>query len=115
MNDAAPLWELEERFWLGKEAHYGPHLHCDATMVFGAPVGILAGDAIIEAMNREPRWTAVKMDEQLVTRPADNIAILAYRAKATRGDAEYRCYCSSTYYRERRNWRLIQHQQTPIG
>jgi hypothetical protein len=110
------FWELEKRFWVGGEEHYGPNLHCDAAMVFTAPVGILSGEAIVEAMNREPRWSSVTMDERLLTRPAENLVTLAYRATAARGDAEScRFYCSSTYYRERKTWRLIQHQQTQIG
>jgi len=44
----------------------------------------------------------------------DSTAIVAYRAKARRGDMDYDALLNSTYVRENGAWRLALHQQTPV-
>lgn len=50
-----------------------------------------------------------------VLQPADDIAILTYRARADRGEDErYRALVSSGYVRRGGEWKMAFHQQTPL-
>lgn len=56
------------------------------------------------------------MEERVLGRSGDSVAVLAYRAEARRAeDGPYRAYCTSTYVRSGDGWKLVQHQQTPIA
>jgi len=110
------IWESERRLWLEGSEAYDELLHPRCIMVFADPVGVLKGDAISESLKGVPRWTEVEMAEQSSSGDEGNVVVIAYRAKARRGDAApYDAYCSSTYIRNHESWRIIQHQQTPIG
>lgn len=108
------LWELERRFWLGGVETYETHMDPQCLMAFPAPAGLLAGPAIVEALRQAPRWAQVELSDQRLARPAPDMAVLAYRARGSRGDGDvYQAYCTSTYRRAGGTWRLAQHQQTP--
>lgn len=109
------LWASEEAFWTGGEEHFRRALAADCVMAFPAPVGILTGEGILESLRHAPRWSSVAMQERHATRPAPDLAVLAYLVKSRRGDtAPYRAYCTSTYRRASEGWLLVQHQQTPL-
>ncbi|HEX2256307.1 MAG TPA: nuclear transport factor 2 family protein [Afifellaceae bacterium] len=109
------LWALEEEFWTGGEKHFRRALAPDCVMAFPAPVGILAGEAIVESLRHAPRWSSIAMRERHTAQPSPDLAVLAYLAEAKRGEAApYRGYCTSTYRRTPKGWRLVQHQQTPV-
>lgn len=112
MNETNLLWDLERRFWLAGSEHYRQVMDPACVMVF--PMGVLAGDEILPSLESAPRWAEVEMAERRLSRPADELAVLAYRASGRReGAAAYEAWCSSTYRRQGSGWRLIQHQQTP--
>jgi hypothetical protein len=109
------IWKLEQDLWTGGAARFSAELDDGCLVALPPPVGILAGrPAIVESIAGAPRWTSVAMTEREMARPDDGLVVLAYRAEAHRGDDVYRAYCSSSYHRGARGWRLVQHQQTPI-
>ncbi|ACP25783.1 hypothetical protein NGR_c20200 [Sinorhizobium fredii NGR234] len=113
--DDREAWDRERRLWLEGAGVYQQLLDDECLMAF-APVGILSGAEIIRALDGAPRWLDVEMTEQRSARPNDSVLVLAYRADARRDpDVSYAAYCTSTYARTGEDWRLIQHQQTPIA
>jgi len=114
MDEEHDLWGLERSLWLGGPEVYERAL--DPACLAALPgVGLLTAAAAILASVREaPRWDSVDMEERHLARPADDFAVLAYRARAQRADADpYDVWCTSTYRRVGAAWRLVQHQQTP--
>ena len=108
------IWQVERQLWLEGVEAYRAHMAESCIMVFG-PMGILQRAAILESREQAPRWTAVEMTEQQTAEPAPDCRVIAYRAEARRDDARpYLAYCSSTYVRRDGDWRLVQHQQTPV-
>jgi hypothetical protein len=113
--DFDELWDAERRFWLDGPDFYDENMAADALMVFPPPVGILRGEAIIAGLRQGPRWSSIEMTETAQTALADTV-VLAYRARGQRdGAAPYIASCSSTYVRDGGGWKLLAHQQTPVG
>ena len=114
--DDARLWQRERDFWLSPAADHAAGLSPHCLMAFAPPTGILRGrEAVLDSLRAAPRWTAVEFEQCTLERADPDTAVLAYRALGSRpGAPAYCAYCSSTYRRDGRDWRLIQHQQTPI-
>lgn len=113
-NDEA--WRLEAQFWTGDLDACAGMVDPGAVMAFPAPVGVLAGRAIVDSLKGAPRWLAVEMTERLVGHPGDDVLVLGYRARGRReGQPDYLAYCTSTWRRDGAGWKLAQHQQTPIA
>ncbi|MEZ0000918.1 hypothetical protein ABIA18_002715 [Sinorhizobium fredii] len=113
--DDREAWKRERRLWLEGAGVYQQLLDDECLMAF-APVDIIGGVEIIRALDGAPRWLDVAMTEQRSARPNNSVLVLAYRADAQREtNVSYTAYCTSTYARTGEDWRLIQHQQTPIG
>jgi hypothetical protein len=84
-------------------------------MIFPYPAGILQGEAGVAGMAAAPRWRTVRMDDRVCSRKG-SVAVLAYRVSAERAeDPIYRALCASTYLDDGGDWRLVSHQQTPVG
>ncbi|WP_363797390.1 nuclear transport factor 2 family protein [Lysobacter firmicutimachus] len=115
--DDVQLWQRERDFWLSPAADNAAGLSPHCLMAFAPPTGILRGrEAVLAGLRAAPRWAAVELEQRTLERAGPDIAVLAYRALASRpGEPPYRAYCSSTYRRDGRDWSLIQHQQTPIA
>lgn len=113
--DDARIWQFEESLWTGDPAHYGESIDGEALMVVPAPPFILKGADAAEAMAQTPRWDSVELSERQVMRPQEGLIVIAYKARATRGDADgYEAHCTSTYRRlGHEDWTVVQHQQTP--
>lgn len=112
------LLAMEERFWRGGVEHYRQELASDALMVFPPPAGVLDQAATLASLEQAPRWRTVRFSAVHVARPAANVAVLVYEARAEREDgaAPYRAQCSSVYACDAANgWRLVLHQQTPLA
>ncbi len=111
--DFAPLWEMEESFWLDGPDFYERSMAPDPRMVFPAPAGILAGEEILEGLRQAPRWKSVGFQDRTETIFGDTV-VIAYRATGERdGEAPYIALCSTTYVRDDGKWALLAHQQTP--
>jgi len=110
--DDADAWRTEERFWLEGPSVYEEQLDAACLMVFPG-FGVMRSAEILDSLKSAPRWMAVTMTDRVLARPGAGILVLGYRAEGRReGQEPYRCYCTSTYRREARSWKLIQHQQT---
>lgn len=109
------LWTAERRFWLDGSEFYVERMAPEARMIFPPPAGILKSEAILAGLKQGPRWQYVDMDERSETASGDTV-VLAYRAKGRRPGAEpYVALCSSTYVKRGAAWKLLFHQQTPVG
>jgi hypothetical protein len=82
-------WTGEELFWTGGEEHYSKMLDDECIMVFPAPAGIIAGPDIAHSLGNAPRWSAVEMTNKHVRRSSPDVLVLAYKAEATRKDADF--------------------------
>jgi len=114
---ADDLWSQEQDFWTGDAAYYGEHLATPSVMVFPPPTGVLNRAKAIDAIRNAPRWKNVSLGTRRLLRPTEHTAVLAYAVAADRGDASssYKAMCSSTYVRLSGQWKLVLHQQTPVG
>ena len=55
------------------------------------------------------------MSDQRLARSGDSIAMVGYRGAGTRIDgSRYEAWCTTTYRAAGDDWRVIQHQQTPV-
>lgn len=112
-EDAATLWDLEERFWTGGADSARRMTARGAVFVFRYPAGILQGDAIWREKDVAQRWRSVEMSERYLTREGE-IAALAYRVSGERaGEPIHEAVCTSTYLRDDGKWLRLTHQQTP--
>ena len=111
------LMALERAFWLGGAEVYEKDLAPQSLMVFPAPAGVLDRRKTIEAVAQAPRWKSAALSSTHVISPLPEVAILAYRVTADRGDGQpaYAALCSSTYVRVDGRWKLALHQQTPAA
>ncbi|MEO8531309.1 MAG: nuclear transport factor 2 family protein [Deltaproteobacteria bacterium] len=113
--DTSTFIDLERAFWLQGEAFFKDNLDPEAIMVFPDPVGVMHGDAIARSLKDAPRWDDVEID-LIQNRIGENVAVLAYRASALRGnEPPYAALCGSVYERRDDQWVLCFHQQTPAA
>jgi hypothetical protein len=114
------LVELERESWealttAGAAAPFYERLLADDIAML-LPGGMVIDDrqAVIESMSGAP-WDEYEMvDDAHVLPLGDWAAVVHYRAKARRADHRYEALFASTYVRERGEWKLAAHQQTPV-
>ncbi|CAM3025496.1 protein of unknown function [Paracoccus aminovorans] len=110
---ADELWREERDFWLAGAAETARKLDEACLMAF-APAGILTRRRAVESLASAPRWQEVTMSDR-ASIETDELCVLAYRATARRAGAEtYRALCTTTWIRRDGDWRIVQHQQTPL-
>ncbi|MBD9529035.1 nuclear transport factor 2 family protein [Paracoccus sp. PAR01] len=110
---ADELWREERDFWLAGSAEAARKLDDGCLMVF-APAGILTRRKVVENLGASPRWQEVTISDR-ASIETDELCVLAYRATARRAGAEtYRALCTTTWIRRDGDWRIVQHQQTPV-
>jgi hypothetical protein len=105
--------------WKNASGHKAPTVRVHATakgavFVLPLPAGILQGDALWREKDVAQRWRSVEMSERYLSRQND-IAVLAYRVSAERGDEPiYEALCTSIYLNDDGKWLRLAHQQTPV-
>lgn len=114
MINEAEIWEMEQNFWLADAAYFTQKLAEGCIMVFPQPAEILVGAAIVQWLKGAPRWDTVDMTDRKWTHDEVGAVTIAYKAKADRQGKPYSALCSSTYVGQNGNWKLMQHQQTPL-
>lgn len=108
------LWTEERDFWLAGAAEAARKLDDGCLMAF-APSGILTRRKVVESLSDAPRWQEVGFADRASIQ-TDEVCVLAYRATARRAGAEtYRALCTTTWIRRDGDWRILQHQQTPVS
>jgi Domain of unknown function (DUF4440) len=121
-DPADQLIELERRAWTalsssGEDARafYDAVLAPEVLMLF--PGGLVIDDrATVVASMLQADWSRFRLLDERVVVLSSTSAVLAYRVVATRGDGSpYEALLSSTYRKIDSSWRLVMHQQTPVG
>jgi hypothetical protein len=91
------LFAIEEGFWTGGE-DYG-RTHSD-------------GDCPAELSER---WRNIETEDRAFLRPLEDLAMIAYQARATRASGQpYSAKVSTGYVRRGDIWKLAFHSQTPL-
>lgn len=115
MADEDDLWRAEERFWTEGAESARAMTAKGAVFVLPYPQGILHGDSAWQEGRAAQRWRSVVFSERHFRQDGD-VAVLAYRASAERGDAPiYEALCTSTYLQDDGTWLRIAHQETPVS
>jgi hypothetical protein len=110
------LWGLTERFWLAPAAERRALVDPGALLVLGGHPSFLAGEDLDANLGKEVPWTRVALDERRVVQPDPSLAILGYQVAADgEGIARYTALCTTSWRRDGRQWRLVQHQQARSG
>lgn len=95
-----------------------PFLSADCIMIFpGAPDLVSATSSpplhdILTKQEMKP-WESYRMKDVHVIPLGAEAAIISYKVRAERDDAEYRAMVSSVWRDVGDGWRLVMHQQTP--
>ncbi|WP_158965135.1 DUF4440 domain-containing protein [Chachezhania sediminis] len=112
--DCDDFWDIEEALWKGGSGRFKDRLAKGAVMVFPAPLGILSGEALHNAIAKNASWRTVKFKNQSVAHDGET-CVLAYKAEGKLdGLPAYRALCSSTYVSDGPKWNLLSHHQTPV-
>ena len=111
------LLDIERKLWTGGPEEYHRHLDQDCLIAFSDDMaGVSTRDQIASSAADSPRWRDLDLDPRGLIRPSDDVALLTYRASARRGEGErYEALVSSCYMRRDGDWRMVFHQQTPLG
>jgi hypothetical protein len=85
-------------------------------VAFTKMAGVSDREAVAGTVTDAQRWRNVRLEVEGVLQPTDAVAILTYRASATSpNDEPYRALVSSGYVKRGGDWKLMFHQQTPLG
>ena len=109
------LLALEERFWVadGRTKLLRERLAGDAVFVY--PEGVLDDAEIIDSLEEESPWTAVRIEGCDLVHLRDSAAVLTYRAEASGDGRSSSVYAASVWIEDDDGvWRLAFHQETPI-
>ena len=86
----------------------------DALMVLPRPPYVFARGEAVDAVSNTPKWDSVDFSNRQVMRPQEGLIVIAYRARASKGDEAYEAHCTTTLRRlAHGEWQVVQHQQTP--
>ena len=120
MTPTTDLIDLERSAWEALStsgdaaaSFYGEHLARDVLMLLPGGMVIDDREQVIQSMNGDP-WESFELEDERVVPLGEDGAIVAYRARAKRGDMDYEALFNSTWVREDGDWRLAVHQQTPV-
>lgn len=106
------VWRYEESLWTGDADHYRESIDPDCVMVLPEEPFAMSGTQAIEAVAHTPRWSSAELSQRSLSRLANDLIAISYRAHAMRGDEGYTAWCSSTYHKGDEGWRVVQHSQT---
>lgn len=108
------IWSFEESLWTEGRENYQEKVDDQVVMVLPQPPYVFTGQEAKDAVSNTPVWEQVELSERQVMRPQEGLIVIAYRAKASKGDESYEAHCTSTLRRIAHDeWTVIQHQQTP--
>ena len=109
------LISMEKRLWSGGQSEYRNALDNDCLVAFTEMAGISSRDEIASQASAS-RWSDVDIDVDGLLRPTDDVAILTYHVHAVREkNVPYDAVVSSGYVRRDGAWKMMFHQQTPLG
>jgi len=108
------LVAMEQKLWSGGQAEYRNTLDSDCLVAFTETAGVSSRDAIASQAQAR-RWSDVDIDVDGLLQPTDDVAILTYHVHALREKTPYDAVVSSGYVRRDGAWKMMFHQQTPLG
>ena len=113
------LFAIEDGFWTRGQDHFLEHLDQDCLLAFpqmGEMHGVKSREEIAAtAATNEGRWRDLRVASRHLHQPAEDIALISYRADVVRGDGEpYSALVSSAYARRADGWKLTFHQHSPV-
>lgn len=110
------LLSLDRKLWSGTASEYRDTLDDECLVAFTRMAGVSSKEQVAENVGESPGWKDLNLDAADLLRPTDDVAMLTYRASATRGDGErYQAQVSSGYVLRNGAWKLMFHQHTPLG
>lgn len=112
--DRKALLTIERELWTGGPEAYHRHVADECLVAFTEMAGTWTREQVVASVEEGPRWRDLEMDVQGWIEPAEDIVLVTYRARATRGDDHYHALVSSGYVRRDDAWKLAFHQQTPL-
>ena len=92
---------------------YRRHLADDALVI--VPGHVLDRSSTIDAMEASPGWDEYSIDGSRLLEVDEQAAVISYTFKGRRGDDRYAAILTSLYAKRGEDWRLVLHQQTPLG
>ncbi len=111
--------ELERAAWQalateGAAAGFFAEVLADDVLIL-MPGGMVIDDrdAVVASMGGPP-WSSFELSDERIVSPTDDCTVVAYRARARRGDHDYEALIASTYARHDGAWKLAVHQHTPV-
>jgi hypothetical protein len=110
------LLDLERKLWFGTVADYRRTLDDDCLVAFGQVAGVSTREQVVGTVDETDRWEDLDIEIQGMLQPTKDVAILTYHANAVRGESDrYRALVSSGYVNRGDGWKMMFHQQTPLG
>jgi len=108
------LVAMEKKLWAGGQSEYRNTLDSDCLVAFTEMAGVSSRDEIA-SQAKARRFSDVDIDVDGLLRPTDDVAILTYHVHALREKQPYEAVVSSGYVRRDGAWKMMFHQQTPLG
>jgi hypothetical protein len=108
------LLSIERELWTGGADSYLGNLDASCLIAFTQMAGVMTREQVADTVQAGPRWRVQEMDFEGLVQPTDDIAMLTYRVRSSRGDEQYRARISSGYVRRNGDWKMMFHQQTPL-
>ena len=112
------LLALERGFWAaaGHPEYYEQQFATDGLVIFAFQGGIMDRSAVLTTTQSSPPWQRYDIGNPRLVQLANDAVALVYLATAQRdGQEEYRANIASVYARRDGAWKLVLHQQSPIG
>ena len=108
------VWAFEESLWTASPDHYARSIDAACLMALPAPPHVFSGEESIRAVQATPRWSEVELSQRRVSRPEEGLIVIAYHARASRGEEAYEAHCTSVYRRLAHDvWKVVPHSQLP--
>jgi hypothetical protein len=110
------LFAIEEGFWTGGEDYFRAHLDDDCLVAFPHMAGGYSFDEVPAAANDQRRWKDLETGGKDFLHPVEDLALLAYEARAVRGNGEpYHALINTGYVRRGDGWKMAFHSRTPLA
>jgi hypothetical protein len=112
------LFGIEEGFWLKGQDYFLEHVDEQCLLAFpqgGEMHGVHSREDVAATATPVNRWRDLRMSNGHMLGPAEDVAIISYRADVTRPDGEpYAALVSSAYAKRQEGWKLAFHQHSPV-
>jgi len=109
------LASIERGLWVKGNAWLAATALPSTWFILEAPYGFMDIDGMMRVIDTD--WfSGVRMVDSRAEQLTEDCALLSYRAVySVEGEARRVWWCTSTYLRFKRRWRLAHHQRTPAA